>query len=282
MHSSGVGQPGQVAGSLGLKQWSQFIPPGWKPKAYPLKEYEQYLTIWSKMTTLEEKKIGPAMASRLEGAAFKVAAELRVVRNGTTYSGAEALALETQEQLVDLNTGEEVQARSEAGCRHLMVRLRELYRLDDQDEAWVTLDKFFSFSQGTLDFQQYMVEFERHFLESQTKAGLALNEVAKCWLFWSKSNLSDRSLADLRLKVDGDLTRWQEMARLWLKAQKNEDAASDQARGYKSYKADSYWEDFDQGWEHDEYDDHDYPYDAEQYWESYTYEEDYDGVEYEE
>ena len=102
-------------GALGLKQWNVNTPPGWKPHSYPLKEYEEYLSLWAKMTNLEEKKLGPAIASRLEGSALKVALELkvhRVVAGGATvvHSGADALGLPTQEEELDAMTGAVVMA----------------------------------------------------------------------------------------------------------------------------------------------------------------------------
>ena len=48
---SASGMPGQASGSLGIKQWNQFIPPGWKPFAYPLKEFKNYLSLWAAMTS---------------------------------------------------------------------------------------------------------------------------------------------------------------------------------------------------------------------------------------
>ena len=81
---SSNGTPGQVSGALGIKQWNQFIPPGWKPHQYPLKEYEDYLSLWAKVTSLSEEKIGPAIASRLEGSALRVALELTVDRTDPT------------------------------------------------------------------------------------------------------------------------------------------------------------------------------------------------------
>ena len=58
-------------------------------------------------------------------------------------------------------------------------------------------------------------------LRNTKHGGLGLSEPAKCWLFWSRTNLPDRTIADLRLKVDGDLTRWRHMIGLQLKTTKN-------------------------------------------------------------
>ena len=78
--TSSVGSPGSTSGALGIKQWNHNIPPGWRPHSYPLHEYEKYLGVWAQLTSLEERKLGPAIASRLEGSALKVALELQVER----------------------------------------------------------------------------------------------------------------------------------------------------------------------------------------------------------
>ena len=59
--------------SLGIKQWTKDIPPGWRPFAYPLREYQEYLAVWSKLTKLEQAQLGPAIVSRLEGGALTAA-----------------------------------------------------------------------------------------------------------------------------------------------------------------------------------------------------------------
>ena len=74
-----------------MKQWNEKVPPGWRPRSYPLKEYKNLLSLWAAGTSLTPEKIGPAMASRLDNAAFKVASDLEVVRfdqygNQTTCS----------------------------------------------------------------------------------------------------------------------------------------------------------------------------------------------------
>ena len=90
----------------------------------------------------------------------------------------------------------------------------ELYFLDDQDRAWTSIDKFLMFGRDRntqLDFPSYVVEWDRLFEEAETYDGLQLNDVAKRWLFFARSGLSDKALADLRLKVNGDLNRYRGM-----------------------------------------------------------------------
>ena len=259
------------------------MPPGWKPHSYPLKEYEDYLSLWSAVTSLEEKKIGPAIASRLEGPALKVALELKVQRINVTTGvttwviGASALALTKTDAVTDPGSGTVVIPEQQSGAWHLLARLRHLFALDDQDIAWTTLDKFFGYTQGNTDFQLYVVEFDRFYQDAEVNAVLEMNEVARCCFFWSKSNLSVKDLSDLRLKVDGDMSRWREMVRIWLKITKNEEAATDQSRGYRQFHEQEALEYGDEKWpdEEERYETESYYDDSADYYDCEYDEEDY-------
>ena len=84
-----------------------------------------------------------------------------------------------------------------------------------------------------MDFQEYLHEWETHLEEAERYGGLTLSEPAKCWLFWSRTALPDRNIADLRLRVNGDLTHWRDMVSLQLKITKNEFASREQAKDYR-------------------------------------------------
>ena len=92
-------QTGSNATVLSLKSYSKDIPPGWRPRAYPLKEYEQQLKVWVRLTSLHEDKFGAAVMSRLDGQALKIAQDLQIVRYNTeleqniTLQGVDALSL---------------------------------------------------------------------------------------------------------------------------------------------------------------------------------------------
>ena len=119
------------------------------------------------------------------------------------------------------------------------------------------------------DFLSYSIEWNRRFGEAEDKGGLTLSEPAKCWLFWTNAGVSEAVIADLRLKVNGDLNRWREMVSLQQRISKNESAARDQDRGYRKSIPSYYGDD------HHEEDDYDYDYDHDTYWgEDYDY--DYD------
>ena len=120
------------------------------------------------------------------------------------------------------------------GIRIFLDKLKNMYHLDDQDQAWTSIDRFFSFKQSTsMDFQTYVFEWQHLYDEAEKLGGLQLSEPAICWLFWSRTSFSDKIIADLRLTVRGDLTKWQEMITLQLKICKHEYASQEQARYYR-------------------------------------------------
>ena len=209
-----------------LKQYNKDTPPGWRPRSYPLKEYKENLLIWARLTKLTQDQAGAAVMSRLEGNALKRAKTLKITRVNIetsveeVFEGVDAVCLPRRSAGTTRQNLEVPPCRS--GIEELLDNLFEAYHLDDQDLAWTSIDRFFSFKQThDMDFQEYVHEWESHFEEAEKHGGLGLSEPAKCWLFWSRTNLPDRTIADLRLKVDGDLTRWCHMIGLQLKITKN-------------------------------------------------------------
>ena len=124
-----------------------------------------------------------------------------------------------------------------------------------------------------MDFRTYVSEWDRLYSDAEQHGLLSIGDTGKCWLFWSRASLPERQLADLRLKVNGDLSRYRDMIRLQLKISKNELASSEQASGYRNTRgqyydqhADDYYDgyedqdgDYDDGYYDDQYD-HDSEY----------------------
>ena len=110
--------------------------------------------------------------------------------------------------------GVEINPAQVSGISLLLDKLTDVYALDDKEKAWTSLDKFFNLYQGNKDFQTYLVEFNRLFEEAERHGNLQMNNVSKNCLFFSRASLSGQRLTDLRRKVDGDLTRFEEMVAL--------------------------------------------------------------------
>ena len=126
-----------------------------------------------------------------------------------------------------------------------------------------------------MDFPTYLFEWDHLFEEAERHGGIQMNDAAKSWLFWSRTNYSDKSIADLRLKVNGDLNRWREMVHLQLKISKNEQASLEQHTGYRNYYDGYSTADYDEQYD-DWYDEYDENYDEDWYGYDDYYGWDYD------
>ena len=271
-------QPSMSSTPLALRQFTKDVPPGWRPRAYPIREYKEFLEVWSRLTRLDADQLGAAMVSRLEGGALRIAHGLTTSRydplDGVTkdYKGLAAISLPAQLAVYDQHTGAVIAPDYGSGIKSLLDKLLELYYLDDQDLAWTSLCKFFQFERRyDMDFGTYVIEWDRLFNDAEAHSGLSINDQGKCWLFWSRANMPDRVLADLRLKVNGDLSRFRDMIRLQLKISKNESASHDQQEGFKNhYGGDNYWSEEGYDYHDDYYYDEDYHDDS---WDDYHYDE---------
>eukprot|EP00959_Pyramimonas_sp_CCMP1952_P461176 9481165-Pyramimonas_sp.AAC.1 len=119
-----------------------------------------------------------------------------------THEGIEAVSLDAQDAIVDPATGTQIAPPYPSGVKMLIAKLTELYYLDDQDLAWTSLDKFFCFTKPyDMDFSTCVVEWEKLYSEAEKHGGLAIGDSGKAWLFFSRSGIAERQLADLRLKA---------------------------------------------------------------------------------
>ena len=105
--------PTQASSPLALRQYTKDVPPGWRPRAYPIKEYKTALDVWARLSRLEPEQLGPAIMSRLEGGALKLAEGLTVHRrqpdgSTATYRGVEAVSLLSTTAVLDPVSGAEV------------------------------------------------------------------------------------------------------------------------------------------------------------------------------
>jgi hypothetical protein len=270
---------GLTGNSLGLRRYTKDVPPGWNPGAYPITEYFELLKVWVRLTKLDEEQIGAAVMSRLQGRALRLAHAKKITRLDPlsnlprNYTGVEALILPESEGQYDVHGNVTVPGQS-SGLRQFLDDLTFNFEVEDQDMSWIVIDRFFTYKRShDEDFLSYSIEWNRRFGEAEDKGGLNVSEPAKAWLFWTNAGVSEQTIADLRLKVNGDLTRWREMVNLQQKITKNENAARDQDHGYRkslpSYHNEEYTDDYD--YDYDAYaGDYDY---AEEYdWEQAEYE----------
>ena len=80
-----------------------------------------------------------------------------------------------------------------------------------------------------MDFFEYDQRFQSRYENAAKLSGFTMGKVGLAYLFWSKAGIDDRTLSDLRLKVDGKLDRSDEMKSIYRRILKNEHAAVEQS-----------------------------------------------------
>ena len=87
------------------------------------------------------------------------------------------------------------------------------------------LDHFFDFRQQHLPLYEYTTEFESRYDEARDKAGLEISDVGKSYFCIKSSAVTERHVDDLKTKIDGELSRRQDLRSLAIKLE-------DVARGH--------------------------------------------------
>ena len=75
-HQGGLSGPGASLGSLPFEHSTPKIPPGWSEAIAHRDSFQRWrkdLQLWASGTELDQARIGPAVAQRLEGTAKEVA-----------------------------------------------------------------------------------------------------------------------------------------------------------------------------------------------------------------
>ena len=164
--------------------------------------------------------MGPLVAGRLRGAAQKVALRLRLPNiDGTFDVGDAALVRAAIPAQYDAN-GNIVFAAVPSGMQALCAKLKEIYGLRDQDQTMVSVDAFFEFKRSKQSLSEYASEFELRYEEASDRSGLSLNKIALSYLFLRNSGIPDRIQDDLRMQVQGDLSRYEDIRSLVLRMAK--------------------------------------------------------------
>ena len=210
-----------------MDEYTAATPPGWKPGMdhYPLRMYVDKLQLWWKQADVDVPHAAVLIAGRLKAGAGKLALKLKLERPRahqppTHDTGADALVRERIEEVRDPQTGIITQSRIPSGIERLIATLVERYGLDDQDTVTVALDHFFKFRREGLPLQEFVNEFVTRYDEAESKAGLQINNVGLCHLMLDYSNISDKSKDDLKLRVDGDISQYEQIKTLMLRMAK--------------------------------------------------------------
>ena len=142
-----------------------------------------------------------------------------------------------------------------------MNQLRATFGQQDQDLATQALERAFSLTRGKLSLPEYAAEFDQRMEEAADRAGLAVNDVGRFYLFFKNSGLAHRDIDSIKLQVGGDYTRYQDARALALRLANNKQYNEhDNFGGWASYDYDgedpySYddWHGFGDEWQDDEW-----------------------------
>ena len=150
-------------GRMSLEEYTKTVPPGWKPgdQRYPFKLYLTKLRLWWRFADVEERAVGPLIASRLRGAAFDIASTLKVERADerglvTVHYNDDALSLTTLPEILDPNTGRQLMPPQPSRGSCLIRTLIAELGIHDQDQQTIALDEFFDYRRdGSTDLATY-------------------------------------------------------------------------------------------------------------------------------
>ena len=245
-----VGSTG--SGGIPLEEYRKDVPPGWDPThaaTYPLKVYMDKVRMWYRLWDGPDESVGPMLAGRLRGRAQSIALQIRLpTPNGDIDVGDAALIRLSVDEVRDPTTGEILQHPQPSGVQALMTALRSAFGEAEQLQATKSLEVFFEFKRGRLSLAEWSVQWQLNYEEAATHAGLEINDVAKTYLYFKSSNLSQKAIDDLLLQVHGDMRRFQEVRTLLLRmAHRSLDhgGASNMYEENKQYFLD---EDFESSW----------------------------------
>ena len=216
-------QPPTGSGTVPLQEYRRDIPPGWMPgnPQYPLREYLEKLRLWYHCRCGGRDDWTPDCRETLRKG-LEAGHGVRVPRpDGAMEVGDAALVRLAVDEVHDPATGQVLQHHIPSGVQYLINALRQAFGQQDQDLATQALDKFFGLSRGKMSLAEYSVEFEARFDEAHDRAGLVMNDVAKFYLFFKNSGLSNKTVDYIKLQVQGDYSRFQDARQLALRLSPN-------------------------------------------------------------
>ena len=73
------------------------------------------------------------------------------------------------------------------------------------------MENFFDLSRGNSSYDEYQAMFDLAWMDVSEQANLQMNDVGKAFWLLRGAGLTDRQLFDLRLRVDGDMSKYQEI-----------------------------------------------------------------------
>ncbi|CAJ1458578.1 unnamed protein product [Effrenium voratum] len=210
------------SGGIPLTEFRRDLPPGWEPgdPNYSLTTYFQRLRLWYRQTEVPDECVGPIVAGRLGPRAQRVALELRLVRpDGQVDVGDAALVRLSVDEVRDpADPAQILQHAIPSGVQALCNALRAAFGQTDEQLLTKALEAFFDFKRkNAMTLQEFSLEWDLRFEEAQTRAGLDMNMVGRSYLWLKQSNMSQKFCDDLKLQVQGDMSRFNDIRTLALR-----------------------------------------------------------------
>ena len=95
----------------------------------------------------------------------------------------------------------------QSGARLLVESILREYTSDQQDIQWEILQAFFELYRGGAKFGDFLSLFDLAWSDAESQCGLEMNDIGNTY-FVQRGQLSERQLFDVRLQVDGDLSKY--------------------------------------------------------------------------
>ena len=107
-----------------------------------------------------------------------------------------------------------VHAAELGGVQFLVRSLMEHFGGNQQDISWQSLVAFFEHQRGTMSMEDYLSLQEMAFADAQELSRLELGPVGRSYFMLRGANLTERQDFDVRLRVNGDLTQYENLREL--------------------------------------------------------------------
>jgi hypothetical protein len=205
------GFDGNQHGGLALDQSTATCPPGWQPgmKNYAFRRYQERLRLWNRITTLQAIQVGPSITGRLKGRPYNIAMKLRHTDHlGQVLEGDEALAYTGPDGDPGLGIPAAV-----SGSNKLLSVLTAAYGQRAQHATSQSADDYFGLTRDQHSLHELLVEEEFRWDEAEA-TGVTMSATARTHLLLRRCGLPETVNESLLLKVDNDMSRFQDIMNL--------------------------------------------------------------------
>ena len=117
-----------------------------------------------------------------------------------------------------------------SGIMYLNSCLKEEIESDEQDNEWASLDAYFDLVQGSSSIENFTSTHEMAFSDAQTRAKLSMSDAGRTFVLSRAANLSSNQIADIRMRVGGDLSKFKEIKQSLTKIHGSQSGSQSEAK----------------------------------------------------